>query len=69
VAPSQRLRRGQVEDGRVDAMGYVGSCYPCFAIFFMLGSRDTVVILVFYLSLLIGSTSYNFSKFHSHFLE
>lgn len=54
-------------------MGYVGPCYPYFVIFFMLGPRDTVVILVFYLSLLIGfyrdGASYNFSKFHSHFLE
>jgi hypothetical protein len=27
VAPSWRLRRGQVEDGRFDAMGCVGPCY------------------------------------------
>jgi hypothetical protein len=44
VAPSRRLRRSQVEHGRVDAMGYVGPCYPCFAVFFLLGLRDIIVI-------------------------
>jgi hypothetical protein len=33
VAPLRRLRRGQVEYGRVDATDYVGPCYPCFVIF------------------------------------
>jgi hypothetical protein len=44
VAPSRRLRRRQAEDGRVDAMGYIGPCYPCFAVFFLLGPRGIVVI-------------------------
>jgi hypothetical protein len=46
VAPSRRLRE-QVEDGRVDVMGCVGPCYPCFAIFLVLGPRGIVVFLVF----------------------
>jgi hypothetical protein len=33
----------QVEDGRVDAMDYIESCYPCFTIFFLLGSMGIVV--------------------------
>jgi hypothetical protein len=44
VAPSWRLRRRQAEAGRVDATGYVGPCYPCFANFFLLGLRGIVVI-------------------------
>jgi hypothetical protein len=32
----------QVEDGRVDAMDCIGSCYPCFTIFFLLGPRGIV---------------------------
>jgi hypothetical protein len=28
-------RRNQVKDGRVNAMGYVRPCYPCFVIFFL----------------------------------
>jgi hypothetical protein len=36
VAPSQRLRRDQVEDGRVDATGCVELCYPYFIIFYVL---------------------------------
>jgi hypothetical protein len=31
-------------DGRVDATGCVGLCYPCFIVFFLLGHRDVVVI-------------------------
>jgi hypothetical protein len=31
------------EDGRVDAMGYVRSCYPTFAVFNVLGSRGIVI--------------------------
>jgi hypothetical protein len=42
VASSLRLHRCQVEDGRVDAMGYVGLCYPCFAIFFVLCPRGVL---------------------------
>jgi hypothetical protein len=47
VAPSQRLRRRQAEDGRADATGCVGHYYPCFVIFFLLGSRGVVVIYPF----------------------
>jgi hypothetical protein len=39
VAQSQRLRRRQVEDERVNAMGCVGPCYPTFAVFNVLGPR------------------------------
>jgi hypothetical protein len=42
VAPSWWLHRGQVEDGRVDATGCVGPCYPCFAVFFVLGPRGSL---------------------------
>jgi hypothetical protein len=34
---------GQVEDGRVDAMGYVEPCYPCFTVFFLLCPRAIIV--------------------------
>jgi hypothetical protein len=44
VAPSRRLRRRQVEDGRVNATGYVGPCYPTFVIFNVLGPSGIVVI-------------------------
>jgi hypothetical protein len=44
VAPSQRLRWSQVKDGWVDATGYIGPCYPCFAVFMLLGPRGIVVI-------------------------
>jgi hypothetical protein len=44
VAPSQRLHRKQVEDGRVDAVGCVRPCYPIFAVFNVLGYRGIVVI-------------------------
>jgi hypothetical protein len=44
VAPSRRLRRRQVEDERVDAMGCVGPCYPTFAVFNVLAPRGIVVI-------------------------
>jgi hypothetical protein len=44
VAPSWRLRRRQVEDGRVDVMGCVGPYYPTFVDFNVLGPRDIVVI-------------------------
>jgi hypothetical protein len=43
VTPSRRLRRGQVEDGRINATGYVGPCYPCFIVFFILGHMGIVV--------------------------
>jgi hypothetical protein len=44
VAPLRRLHRRQVEDGQVNATGYVGPCYPTFVIFNMLGPRVIVVI-------------------------
>jgi hypothetical protein len=44
VATLRRLRRRQAEDGRVDAMGCVGPCYPCFAVFFLLSPKGIVVI-------------------------
>jgi hypothetical protein len=44
VAPSQRLCQSQVEDGRVDTIDCVGSCYLCFVIFILLCHRDIVVI-------------------------
>jgi hypothetical protein len=48
VALSWRSREDQVEDGWINAMGYVRLCYPCFAVFFVLGYRGN---LVFYLGL------------------
>jgi hypothetical protein len=39
VTPSRRLRRDQVEDGRVDTKGCVGPCYPYFAVFYVLGYK------------------------------
>jgi hypothetical protein len=44
VAPSQRLHQRHVEDGRIDAMGCVGPCYPTFAVFIVLGPRGIIVI-------------------------
>jgi hypothetical protein len=44
VTPSWRLHRRQVEDGRVNATGCVGPCYPTFAVFNVLGPRGIVVI-------------------------
>jgi hypothetical protein len=35
------------EDRRVDAMGYIGSCYPYFVIFIVLGTRGILVFLIF----------------------
>jgi hypothetical protein len=43
VAPSRRLCRGQVEDGRVDTAACVGPCYPYFTVFFLLGSMGNLV--------------------------
>jgi hypothetical protein len=34
----------QGEDGYVDAMGYVGPCYPTFTVLDVLGLRGIVVI-------------------------
>ena len=39
-----RLRRRQVEDGRINVTGCVGSCYPTFAISNVLGPRGVVLI-------------------------
>jgi hypothetical protein len=44
VAPSRRLHQKQVEDGRVDAMGFVGPCFTIFTVFNVLGNRGIVVI-------------------------
>jgi hypothetical protein len=44
VAPSQRLRQKQVEDGWVNAMGYVGPYYLTFAVFNVFGPKGTIVI-------------------------
>jgi hypothetical protein len=44
VAPSRRLCRVEAEDGRIDAMGCVGPCYHCFAVFFLLDPMGIVVI-------------------------
>jgi hypothetical protein len=41
---SWRLCQRQAEDGRVDATDCVGPCYPCLAVFFLLGPRGIVVI-------------------------
>jgi hypothetical protein len=43
VAPSQRLRRDQVEGGRIDVTDCVGPYYPYFAVFYVLGFRGIVV--------------------------
>jgi hypothetical protein len=44
VAPSLRLCSDQVEHGRIDVMGYVGSFYPTFAVFYILGFRCSLVL-------------------------
>jgi hypothetical protein len=43
VTPSRRLHQSQVEDERVDAMGYVRPCYPTFAVFNVLNHTGIVV--------------------------
>jgi hypothetical protein len=48
VTPSRRLRRDQVEDGRVDAKGSIGPCYPYFAVFYVLSFKG---IIVFWLNI------------------
>jgi hypothetical protein len=50
VAPSQMLHRVEAEDEQIDVTSYVGSCYHCFAIFYVL---DFMSNLVF--SLLLAS--------------
>jgi hypothetical protein len=44
AASSWRLRRGQVKDGRVDAMDCARRCYPYFTVFFKLDHRGNLVI-------------------------
>jgi hypothetical protein len=44
VASSWRLRRVEVEDGRVDATGCIGLFYPNFAIFFILDHKGSLGI-------------------------
>jgi hypothetical protein len=44
IASSRWLRRGQIEDGRIDAMGSVGFCYHCFAVFYVLVPRGVSVL-------------------------
>jgi hypothetical protein len=44
VTPSRMLRWRQVEDGRVDATGYVGPCYTTFVVFNILDHWGIVVI-------------------------
>jgi hypothetical protein len=43
VAPTQRSREDQVEDGWVDATGYVRPFYPNFVVFPVLDLRGTLV--------------------------
>jgi hypothetical protein len=43
VAPLQRLRRDQVEDGWVDVMNCVRPCYAYFTVFYVLGPRGIIV--------------------------
>jgi hypothetical protein len=44
VASSRMLYRRQVEDGRVDATGYIGPCYHTFTVFNVLVPMGIVVI-------------------------
>jgi hypothetical protein len=44
VATSWRSRGDESEDGRVHAMGYIRLFYPNFAIFVVLGDKDSLVI-------------------------
>jgi hypothetical protein len=44
LAPSRRLRRRQVKDGQVDAIGCVRPCYTTFDVFNVLGHIGIVVI-------------------------
>jgi hypothetical protein len=47
VAPSWRFDRDQVEDGRVDATGHVGSCYHYLSIFYILCHMCIIVFQSF----------------------
>jgi hypothetical protein len=44
VVISWRLHQSQVEDGRVDATGCIGSFYPTFTVFIVLCPRGSLVI-------------------------
>jgi hypothetical protein len=44
VASSRRSRGDEVEDERVDVTGCIGLFYPNFAIFIVLGHKDSLVI-------------------------
>jgi hypothetical protein len=44
MAPSQRLHQDQVENRWIDATDDIRRCYPYFVIFYVLGSRNIVVI-------------------------
>jgi hypothetical protein len=48
MVSSRRLRRDQVEDGRVNVVSCIGLCYPYFAVFLILDCRN---ILIFCLGL------------------
>jgi hypothetical protein len=47
VASSQRSCEVEAEDGRVDAMGYVGSFYFKIVVFIVLGSKGILVFEYF----------------------
>jgi hypothetical protein len=51
VAPLQRLRRVEVEDGWVDTMGCVAPFYPNITVFYVLGPMSDLVF-----NFLVGST-------------
>jgi hypothetical protein len=44
VASSRRSRGDEAEDGRVDATGCIGLCYPYFVIFTVFGPRGILVL-------------------------
>jgi hypothetical protein len=44
VASSRRSREDEAEDERVDVTGCIGLFYPNFAIFIVLGHKDSLVI-------------------------
>jgi hypothetical protein len=48
VTSLRRLRRGQVENVRIDMMGYIRPYYPFFAIFFVLCPRCVLVFCLAY---------------------
>jgi hypothetical protein len=46
MASSWRTRKDEVEDERVNAMGYIGLFYPYFTIFIVLDPRGILVFLM-----------------------